>query len=210
MARAKLKVKSKSPGLLCKDCGKDCCAGKKDYYMVTHELWEKYGVGNGGLCVDCMEKRIGRKFTKSDILPCLLNLYNKYTRSILIYDTNNLTAEEVKMIADIKTQAGEFYYQNHMEYYYSKMQRMDENSKFEGWDEDTKKFLIRQRELATQGAQLSADGHVQQSKDVFKLRAEEQEDYMWKRNPEMLKKIRAQREQFLNKIGRARFPINPK
>lgn len=69
---------------LCKDCGKDTFIERKDYYMVTHDLWYKFGVGNGMLCMDCIENRIGRKLTKSDILVCPLTLdYNPYTSAIL-------------------------------------------------------------------------------------------------------------------------------
>lgn len=69
---------------LCKDCGKDCYVDEKDYYMVTFELWKKHGVGEGMLCMDCMEQRLGHKLTKADILPCPLNeCYNPYTMAIL-------------------------------------------------------------------------------------------------------------------------------
>lgn len=69
---------------LCVDCGKDCFVDERDYYMVTHEVWDKYGVGEGMLCMDCMEARIGHKLIKSEILPCPITEYfNPYTMSIL-------------------------------------------------------------------------------------------------------------------------------
>jgi len=39
---------------ICKDCGKDCFLDDKDYYMVSHKLWDKIGVGDGMLCMDCL------------------------------------------------------------------------------------------------------------------------------------------------------------
>jgi hypothetical protein len=56
----------------CVDCGKNTFQ-TDDYYMVTHELWQKYGVGEGMLCVGCIEKRIGHKLTREDLLNCPLN-----------------------------------------------------------------------------------------------------------------------------------------
>lgn len=68
----------------CKDCGKDCSIDDKDYYMVTFELWEKYGVGSEMLCMNCMEERIGHKLTKNDILKCpITQVFNPYTSAIL-------------------------------------------------------------------------------------------------------------------------------
>ena len=69
---------------LCKDCGKDCFIDDKDYYMVNHEMWNKYGVGTDMLCMDCMEERIGHKLTANDILRCpLTESFNPYTKAIL-------------------------------------------------------------------------------------------------------------------------------
>jgi len=69
---------------LCADCGKDTFIESKDYYMVTTELWEKYGVGEKMLCIGCMEDRLGHKLTKEDITDCPVNtLMNEYTIKIL-------------------------------------------------------------------------------------------------------------------------------
>ena len=58
----------------CKDCKKDTFLSSDiDYYMVTHELWKKYGVGEDMLCISCFEDRLGRKLTKNDLLDCALN-----------------------------------------------------------------------------------------------------------------------------------------
>lgn len=68
----------------CKDCGKDCFKNKKDFYMVTFNLWKKFGVGKDMLCMNCMEERIGHKLTKNDILRCPVTEWmNPYTKKIL-------------------------------------------------------------------------------------------------------------------------------
>lgn len=69
----------------CHDCGKDTSEDFKDYFMVKHELWKQWGVGRKLLCMDCFEKRLGRKLTKDDLLPdCLINYsWNPYTKKLL-------------------------------------------------------------------------------------------------------------------------------
>ncbi len=68
----------------CNDCGKDCMEDNKDYYMVKHEIWNEHGVGEGMLCMDCMERRMGHKLTKEDILECFVTtIFNSYTSKIL-------------------------------------------------------------------------------------------------------------------------------
>lgn len=71
---------------MCMDCGKDTWVSVKDYYMVKDCIWEKYAwdVGEGMLCVDCMEERIGHKLTKNELTLCLLNYDNPYTREIIL------------------------------------------------------------------------------------------------------------------------------
>ena len=69
---------------ICKDCKKDCFIDDKDYYMIQNELWNKHGVGEGMLCMDCIEERIGHPLTKEDILSCILTRsHNPYTSEIL-------------------------------------------------------------------------------------------------------------------------------
>lgn len=71
----------------CQDCKKDTCIDDKDYYMVNHNMWKNYGVGDKMLCMDCIEKRIGHVVVKEDLLDCILNEHlNPYTKVIL----NNL------------------------------------------------------------------------------------------------------------------------
>ena len=70
----------------CNDCGKDTFVDDKDYFMVKHAVWAQHGVGTGMLCMDCMEKRLGRKLVKADILPCPLTRFNPYTKVLLAGD----------------------------------------------------------------------------------------------------------------------------
>lgn len=66
------------------DCGKDTFLDDKDYYMVRHELWRKLVGGQGMLCMDCMEGRLGHKLRKEEILPCVVTEHmNPYTKQIL-------------------------------------------------------------------------------------------------------------------------------
>jgi len=74
----------KTPSIwICVDCRKNCFHDDKDYYMIKNELWEKIGVGEKMLCMDCLESRIGRKLIEQDILVCPLTKENYYTSKIL-------------------------------------------------------------------------------------------------------------------------------
>ena len=70
---------------ICGSCGKDCSIHPQDYYMLRHELWFKINDSwKGMLCMDCVEKRLGRKLQEEDILVCpLTEEINPYTRMIL-------------------------------------------------------------------------------------------------------------------------------
>lgn len=71
-------------GWYCKDCGKNTFNSDTDYYMLTEELWQKFGVENGMLCIICIEHRIGRKLKPEDLIDCLVNTgWNPYTQKIL-------------------------------------------------------------------------------------------------------------------------------
>ena len=57
----------------CVDCGIDT---KKEYYMVYDKIWNFTGLGfynNKMLCLNCLEKRIGRSLTKNDFPDCPAN-----------------------------------------------------------------------------------------------------------------------------------------
>ena len=96
-----MKNKSKSridDNWICVDCQKDCAVDDKDYYMVNNDVWEKYGVGEKMLCIECLEQRIGHSLTKSEILDCPLNNFlNPYTREIIEGKPTTLNHKERRM-----------------------------------------------------------------------------------------------------------------
>ena len=69
----------------CMDCGKNTFKDPVDYYMLKDKVWLSINPKDlGMLCMDCCEKRLGRKIVKADILPCVLTEeHNPYTRNIL-------------------------------------------------------------------------------------------------------------------------------
>lgn len=67
----------------CEDCHIDTSEGVENYYMVKHLIWNEFGVGKGMLCVDCLEKRLGRKLEASDILQAPINFMNPRMLRIL-------------------------------------------------------------------------------------------------------------------------------
>jgi hypothetical protein len=74
-------IKSEEERFTCADCG------EKDYnmYMVNQDLWDKYGNQDLTLCKSCLEKRMGRKLTKSDISQykdAKVNIYNPEMRDL--------------------------------------------------------------------------------------------------------------------------------
>lgn len=46
-------------------------------YSVKTELWNKYGNGDGMLCLKCFEKRLGRKLITEDFIECPLTFMNE-------------------------------------------------------------------------------------------------------------------------------------
>lgn len=61
---------------ICADCGMDTapCTGKRgcrhkgrwEYYAVHDAIWAEAGVGDGYLCIGCLESRLGRTLTPAD------------------------------------------------------------------------------------------------------------------------------------------------
>jgi len=81
----------------CKSCHEPI-TDPKDYYMVSCEVWNKYAGGksiqhkdgswsekrpSGEMHIACLEKAMGRKLKKEDLMPVALNLLNPYTKGIL-------------------------------------------------------------------------------------------------------------------------------
>jgi hypothetical protein len=76
----------------CNDCGKSTFIELGDYYMVTPEIWNQYGLGgsywsdethtswsedtpSGMLCMKDLERRMGRKLQLSDLTGAPINSY---------------------------------------------------------------------------------------------------------------------------------------
>lgn len=66
----------------CIDCKIYALANVKDYYIVTDDLWKDFGCGKGLLCWDCFQKRLGRKFMKSDFIDCNSNKINPLIQNL--------------------------------------------------------------------------------------------------------------------------------
>lgn len=63
----------------CADCAvnvtpKRRAAGRWWWYMVLDEVWAAAGMGDGHLCLPCLEARLGRRVTVNDLLVCPLNI----------------------------------------------------------------------------------------------------------------------------------------
>ena len=65
----------------CVDCGIDT---KNEYYMVYDKVWVLSGLGfynNKMLCLNCLEKRIGRPLTKNDFPDMPINWIDSVKKS---------------------------------------------------------------------------------------------------------------------------------
>ena len=60
---------------LCIDCGQNTSSSVlQEYYMLKDELWNKINPEREGmLCIDCAERRLGRKLTPSDFADLPVN-----------------------------------------------------------------------------------------------------------------------------------------
>ena len=67
----------------CADCGVETSHREalKEYYVVTDEIWNTVGAGEGYLCIGCLEERLGRKLVPEDFPPYPVNVSPKYGRS---------------------------------------------------------------------------------------------------------------------------------
>lgn len=57
---------------ICGDCGRDVRV-IRSCYMLLRGLWEQYGNGDGLLCMDCLEQRMGRQVVLDDFADTLVN-----------------------------------------------------------------------------------------------------------------------------------------
>jgi len=70
------------PQNLCVDCKIYALKNQEDYYIVTDELWKKFGVGRGLLCWGCFQLRMGRRFRINDFLDCKANDCNPLIKKL--------------------------------------------------------------------------------------------------------------------------------
>lgn len=59
----------------CKDCGIYTWTDH-DAYMVKNYIWDIYGVGDGMLCMECLQKRMGFFLRANHFISCELNREN--------------------------------------------------------------------------------------------------------------------------------------
>jgi hypothetical protein len=58
---------------ICMDCDTNTM-DIDEYYMLKFEVWFSIvPEDNGMLCIECVEKRLGRQLTSNDFLSCILN-----------------------------------------------------------------------------------------------------------------------------------------
>lgn len=56
----------------CIGCSKDTNK-MNEYYMVTNNIWRKFGAGDKMLCVGCLEDKMGRKLDTYDFISAPVN-----------------------------------------------------------------------------------------------------------------------------------------
>lgn len=49
--------------------------------MLRNEIWLSVASKDTNLCIDCVEKRLGRKLTKEDFDPCDFNFWKGRTKN---------------------------------------------------------------------------------------------------------------------------------
>jgi hypothetical protein len=60
-------------GWLCMDCSKDTYASE-EYYMLWYKVWRSINYKmDGMLCLNCVEKRLGRELTSKDFSKAPIN-----------------------------------------------------------------------------------------------------------------------------------------
>lgn len=64
--------KARTNILDCDDCGKTTL---EENYMLKEEIWDTVADRNTNLCIDCLEKRLGRKLVQFDFQPIGFNFW---------------------------------------------------------------------------------------------------------------------------------------
>lgn len=69
---------AKYPQFVCTDCGVFVHSrlGIGEYFMIAHELWDRFCSDAYMLCVGCVEDRIGRRLNRHDFIPATLAKVN--------------------------------------------------------------------------------------------------------------------------------------
>ena len=57
-----------------------------EYYMVTDEIWKRYGIGRSMICIGCLEHRLGRELTSGDFTAWPINTEPDRDRSPRLRD----------------------------------------------------------------------------------------------------------------------------
>jgi hypothetical protein len=47
--------------------------GRTEYYMVHNAIWAEAKMGEGYLCIECLEQRLGRTLTARDFMHAPIN-----------------------------------------------------------------------------------------------------------------------------------------
>jgi hypothetical protein len=64
------------PNPRCIDCGVDTDAINENGYMLHDDLWRQANPAEAGmLCVNCCEKRLGRKLCRNDFRPWVISAF---------------------------------------------------------------------------------------------------------------------------------------
>ncbi|HEB47182.1 MAG TPA: hypothetical protein ENI22_01815 [Candidatus Pacearchaeota archaeon] len=67
----------------CMDCGAYMHENPSNYFMVTKELWRKFGCGDGILCIFCFERRVKRPLQINDFIDCNVNRDNPFVQNCI-------------------------------------------------------------------------------------------------------------------------------
>jgi hypothetical protein len=59
------------------------CGRRHDPYMVSDALWSVHGVGDGELCLRCLESRLHRRVTVGDLMICGVTLEHPRLRRLV-------------------------------------------------------------------------------------------------------------------------------
>jgi hypothetical protein len=79
----------------CADCGYDY----DEYYMVHDDIWQTHGVGDGMLCIGCLEKRLGRQLCRQDFTGGTIDNSDSGRKSLRLRDRLTRNAASLESAA---------------------------------------------------------------------------------------------------------------